>query len=100
MTISILAFAVAVVIALKELIQCISGSIMKAVGRPFKLGDRIEFHNIRGDVIDHNVLTTTILELGPDQMTQQLTGRAIVLLVHVRTTHAPCRNLQKHSGNR
>ncbi|PQO47421.1 mechanosensitive ion channel family protein [Blastopirellula marina] len=78
-TISILAFAVAVVIATKELIQCISGSIMKAVGRPFKLGDRIEFHNIRGDVIDHNVLTTTIMEIGPDQMTQQLTGRAIVV---------------------
>ncbi|MFI4875061.1 MAG: mechanosensitive ion channel domain-containing protein, partial [Blastopirellula sp. JB062] len=78
-TVSILAFAVAVVIATKELIQCISGSVMKAVGRPFKLGDRIEFHNIRGDVIDHNILTTTIMEIGPDQMTQQLTGRAIVV---------------------
>ncbi|UUO07464.1 mechanosensitive ion channel family protein [Blastopirellula sp. J2-11] len=78
-TISILAFAVAVVIATKELIQCVSGSIMKAVGRPFKLGDRIEFQHIRGDVIDHNILTTTIMEIGPDQMTQQLTGRAIVV---------------------
>jgi len=77
--VSLLAVAVAMVIATKELIQCISGSVMRAASRTFTVGDRIEVTNFRGDVIDTNAFTTTILEIGPNHLTQQLTGRAIVL---------------------
>ena len=77
--VSLLAVAVATVIALKELIQCVSGSVLKAASRTFTIGDRIEVANLRGDVIDTNALTTTILEIGPNELTQQLTGRAIVI---------------------
>jgi small-conductance mechanosensitive channel len=77
--VSLFAVAVATVIATKELIQCFSGSLLRTVSRGFTLGDRIEINSVRGDVIDHNALTTTILEIGPNDLTQQHTGRAIVL---------------------
>jgi len=77
--VSILAVAVATAIATKELIQCLTGSALKVAGRSFKIGDRIEVAGVRGDVIDHNAMTTTILEIGPNQGIQQLTGRAVVL---------------------
>jgi small-conductance mechanosensitive channel len=77
--VSMIAVAAATVIATKELITCLSGSVLKTVSRGFSIGDRIEIDNFRGDVIDHNALTTTILEIGPHNLTQQHTGRAIVL---------------------
>lgn len=79
MAVSLFAVAVATVIATKELIQCFSGSLLKTVSREFCLDDRIEINGLRGDVIDHNALTTTILEIGPHDLTQQHTGRAIVI---------------------
>ena len=78
MAVSLFAVAAATVIATKELIQCFSGSLLKTISRGFCLGDRIEITGLRGDVIDHNALTTTILEIGPNDLTQQHTGRAIV----------------------
>jgi small-conductance mechanosensitive channel len=77
--VSLFAIAVATVIATKELIQCFSGSLLKTVSRGFAVGDRIEINGLRGDVIDHNALTTTILEIGPHELTQQHTGRAVVV---------------------
>jgi small-conductance mechanosensitive channel len=76
---SLFAVAVAIVIASKELIQCLSGGILRSVSHSFDVGDRIEVAGLRGDVIDHNALTTTVLEIGPGNLTQQLTGRAVVL---------------------
>ncbi|MFT5527802.1 MAG: small-conductance mechanosensitive channel, partial [Pirellulaceae bacterium] len=79
LAVSLLAVAAATVIATKELIQCVSGSVLRATGHTFNIGDRIEVAGFRGDVIDMNLLTTTIIEIGPQQLTQQLTGRAVVL---------------------
>lgn len=73
------AIAVATVISLKELIQCITGSVMRATSGAFKIGDRIEIAGIRGDVISYSMLTTTIMEVGPGELTHRLTGRAISL---------------------
>lgn len=74
---SVVAIAAAVVIATKELIMCLSGTVLRS-GK-LDIGDRVEINNIRGDVIDHTLLTTTLLEVGPGEMTQQHTGRAVVL---------------------
>ena len=46
--------------------------------KTYTLGDRIEIGGIRGNVLDHNALTTTILEIGPGQTSHQYTGRAMV----------------------
>ena len=77
--VSFLAVALALVLATKEIITCISGSILRILTKAYSLGDRIEMGNIRGNVVDHNALTTTILEIGPGQTSHQYTGRAMVI---------------------
>ena len=75
--VSILAVAVAFVIATKELLQSISGSMMRSVTNAYSIGDRIEIGSHRGDVIDQNMFTTTILEVGPGRSFHLRTGRII-----------------------
>ena len=76
---SLVAFFVAIVIATKELILCLTGSILKATSSSFTIGDRIEINGIRGDVVDQTLLTTRLMEVGPGQITHQYTGRSIVI---------------------
>ena len=75
---SVVAIAVAFVIATKELILCLSGSILRAGSDMYRVGHRIEITGIRGDVVDYNLLTTTLLEIGPGKNNHQYTGRAIM----------------------
>tara|TARA_R110000744_G_scaffold83544_7_gene163675 strand:+ start:925 stop:1797 length:873 start_codon:yes stop_codon:yes gene_type:complete len=75
---SVVAIAAAIVIATKELIMCVSGSILRASGKSFQIGDRVEINSIRGDVVDQTLLTTTIIEVGPGTNIHQRTGRTIV----------------------
>lgn len=77
--VSLLAFALAFVIATKELLDCLIGSIFRTASRAYSIGARIEINGIRGNVVDHNFLTTTLLEIGPGQTSHQYTGRAMVL---------------------
>ncbi len=79
LALSIVAIAVAFVVATKELIMCITGSILKAGAGSFSIGDRIQIKDFRGDVIDQNLLATTILEVGPGKLTHQRTGRMAVI---------------------
>lgn len=74
---SIVAVAVALVIATKELLLCLSGALLRASSRAFAVGHRIEIGKIRGDVIDLGALATTILEVDPS--TQERTGRAVTI---------------------
>jgi small-conductance mechanosensitive channel len=77
--VSFIALAVAVVIATKELILCISGAVVRASTQSYSVGDRIEIGGKRGDVVDQNLFTTTLLEIGPGQASHQYTGRAIII---------------------
>lgn len=79
LALSVVAIAVAFVVATKELIMCITGSLLKTGARSFDLGDRIQVKDFRGDVIDQTLLATTILEVGPGKLTHQRTGRMIVI---------------------
>lgn len=76
---SVVAIAVALVVATKELILCITGSILRAGAQSFQIGDRIQVKDFRGDVIDQNILATTLMEIGPGKLTHQRTGRITVL---------------------
>ncbi|WP_373187395.1 mechanosensitive ion channel domain-containing protein [Halopseudomonas sp.] len=78
LALSIVAIAVAFVVATKELILCLTGSMLKSGSRSFNLGDRIQVKEFRGDVIDQSLLATTVLEVGPGAL-QQRTGRMIVI---------------------
>ncbi|MFA9478977.1 mechanosensitive ion channel domain-containing protein [Phycisphaerales bacterium AB-hyl4] len=79
LALSVVAIAVAFVVATKELILCVSGSVLKTGARSFTIGDRIQIKDIRGDVIDQNLLATTIMEIGPGKLTHQRTGRVVVI---------------------
>jgi len=77
--VSLFAIAVALTLATKELIDCSLGAGLRAITGAFSIGDRIEIATIRGQVIDHNLFTTTLLEIGPGQTSHQYTGRALVV---------------------
>ena len=79
LALSVVALAVALVVATKELILCITGSILKMASRSFEIGDRIQIKDFRGDVIDQNLLATTILEVGPGKHIHHRTGRMAVI---------------------
>jgi small-conductance mechanosensitive channel len=79
LALSIVAIAVALVIATKELILCVIGTLLKTASNSFELGDRIQVKDFRGDVIDQNLLATTIMEVGPGKITHQRTGRTMVI---------------------
>jgi len=75
----ILGLGVAAVIATKELLQCVTGSFLRTVANTYNVGDRIEINSFRGDVIDTNLFTTTLLEVGPGRSMHLRTGRTIVV---------------------
>ncbi len=76
---SLVAVAAAVVLATKELLLCLSGSLLRSSSDMYSIGDRIEIQDLRGDVVDFSLFTTTLLEVGPGDTSHQHTGRAVVI---------------------
>lgn len=74
---SLVAVAVALTIATKELLLGLSGALVRTSSRSFSIGDRIQVGTFRGDVIDVGALTTQVLEV--DDVTNRRTGRAITV---------------------
>ncbi|WP_434779008.1 mechanosensitive ion channel domain-containing protein [Neisseria sp. Ec49-e6-T10] len=74
---SIVAFAAALVLATKEIIMCISGGFLRAASNSYTLGDHIQVNTNQGRVIDINLFTTTLVELGPDHLSHRMTGKII-----------------------
>jgi len=72
--ISLAAFAAAAMLAGKELVMCLLGAFMRMVSRPFLLGDLVEIGPNSGEVIDMDVLTTTLVEVGASR---QYTGYTV-----------------------
>lgn len=64
--------------ALQTPITSLIGWVYLLIRQPYKVGDRIEIGNARGDVIDVNYLDTTLWEFGgPYLSTQHPSGRII-----------------------
>lgn len=77
--VSIFAVAAAIVVALKELIMCVTGGVLVKVSNVFSIGHRVDVDGSRGFVIEKNLLTTKILEIGPEKNSQQTTGDVITI---------------------
>lgn len=77
--ISLTAFAVAVVVAMKELILCLSGSALRTFTRAYAVGDYIELGGTRGEVLDHNLLVTRLAEFERREGSMLATGREVIL---------------------
>ena len=71
---SFVVLAMAIVWATKETIACMQGAVYRVSTNAFSVGDRINVLDVRGDVIDHGLLGTLVLEVGPGH---QRTGRTI-----------------------
>lgn len=76
---SLAAVMVALVVATKELIMCVAGAALRLGGGLFKVGDRIETNGIRGEVIDHGLFSTTIMETPVHGLGHAGTGRRLTL---------------------
>jgi small-conductance mechanosensitive channel len=72
---SIAAFAVALVIATKEMILCLMGALVRVTTHPFRIGDWITLENITGEVIDINAFTITLQEIDMVGRSYNFTGR-------------------------
>lgn len=77
--ISIAAFAVALVIATKEMILCLTGAIMRATSQPFKVGEWVTIDNVTGEVIDLDAFAFTLQEVDMEGKTYHFTGRTITI---------------------
>lgn len=75
---SLTAFAVAIILATKELILCVSGYVLKSTGGLIRVGDWIEVNGLRGEVVEQNIMTTALEELGHGPRRYDLTGRTII----------------------
>ncbi len=62
-------------IALREALLSVAGWARLALISEYKIGERIEINNIRGDVIDIRMLRTTVMEIGGWVEGDQSTGR-------------------------
>ncbi|WP_440997849.1 mechanosensitive ion channel family protein [Arhodomonas sp. SL1] len=76
---SITAFAVALVIATKELILCLSGTVLRTLNRPFEIGDWVEIGALRGEVMDTSILATTLQEIGGPVGHYEYSGKTITV---------------------
>ena len=64
-------------LALRDIIANIAGWLFIILRQPFRVGDRIQIGDFRGDVIDVNLFQFTIIEIGNRVDADQSTGRII-----------------------
>ncbi|MFK8081294.1 MAG: mechanosensitive ion channel family protein [Granulosicoccus sp.] len=74
---SITAIAVALVIATKELLLCLTGAILIRTSRAFSIGDWVLVGNQFGEVIERNFMSTTLQEIESRSFTY--TGRTVIV---------------------
>ena len=95
---SLTAVAVAIVIATKELLLCFSGAFLRASSRAFSVGDWIEVAGVRGEVLDHSVVATTVYEFDHAPGSFNFVGRTTVVPNSALLT-SPVRNLSAHRNH-
>lgn len=69
----------ALVIAMKDICTSVVGWFVSTVGGKMNIGDRLEVDGVKGDIIDIDLLRTTMLEVNGWLGADQPTGRVISL---------------------
>lgn len=74
---SMVALAAATVIATKELIMCLLGSMLRFMTKQYSVGDYIKVNGMRGRVVDINMFNTLMMQIGPHDLIGNLSGKTI-----------------------
>ncbi|MDF2180388.1 mechanosensitive ion channel family protein [Aliiglaciecola sp. CAU 1673] len=90
LALSIAAFTVAIVLATREFIQCITGFIYATSTRIFRVGDWIQVGNHSGEVIESDWFKLTLLEV--DLHNYEYSGKTLTLPNNLLITN-PVKNL-------
>lgn len=69
----------AIVIALQDLCSAFAGWFVIMAGRKVRVGDRVEIDGVKGDIVDIQILRTTLLELNNWLGVDEETGRVITI---------------------
>ncbi len=85
---SLAALSVALVLAGKELLTSVLGYVYRTTSGSFRFGDVIQINDIKGEVIDQTLLSTTLLEMSEEH---QFTGRTVQFPNSFYVTH-PMKN--------
>lgn len=76
---SLTAFAVAFVIATKEMIMCFLGSLFRLSTNPYKVGDWVTIDGRTGEVMDIDAFTTRLEEIDTTDNSYQFTGKSLII---------------------
>lgn len=79
LAISMVAFALALVVALKEVILGITAGFVRVTTTPFRVGDWIILDGHAGEVVDIDAFTIRMVEIEQTDMSYQYTGRMIAV---------------------
>lgn len=79
LALSLTAIAVAVVVALKEVILCITAAFVRVTTTPFRVGDWIVLEDQGGEVVDIDAFTLRIQEVDIKGGSYEYTGRIITV---------------------
>ncbi|MBU0532242.1 mechanosensitive ion channel family protein [Candidatus Micrarchaeota archaeon] len=71
--------AAGIAVALQDLFKSLAGGVILLLFHPYKIGDRIEINSKHGDVIDIDILYTTLLEIREWVEGDQATGRLTII---------------------
>ncbi|MBN2751728.1 MAG: mechanosensitive ion channel family protein [Rhodospirillaceae bacterium] len=79
LALSLTAFTVAIIIATKELIMCLSGGVVRVISNSARVGDWVGIGAIRGQVVGMDLLTITLQEIHSDGRSYEFTGRLVTI---------------------
>lgn len=89
--------AAGVAVALQDVFKSFVGGILLFVAGIYRVGDRVEIDNKRGDVIDISIMYTRLLEIKEWVEADQPTGRIDIMPNSIVLTHT-VRNYTKQLG--
>lgn len=87
LAVSLVAIAAAIVLATREMILCLMGTIYLTSTHAYTVGDRIEINGLRGQVIDGDMLSTTLMEAAQAVPNKSTVGRVITFPNSLLLTH-------------
>lgn len=76
---SMVAIAAALVLATREMILCLLGSLYRTSTNAYSIGDRIEINGLKGQVIDTDLLSTTLIESNQAVAHKGTVGRLVTI---------------------